>query len=411
MPRVATVLLALVASLPALGGERLAADALAPGPAFDSGQGVPDPATFFLTDHPIPAYRNVEETFPTRRVATVSRPSPLGTGAARFPLKYTAGSQTYGFADFVERDAASAIVILKHGKLVYEGYFHGADPQDLFISFSSGKSIVSTLVGLAVSEGAIGSVDDPVIRYLPEVRGSAYEHASIRNVLEMSSGTSYDEEYDSPTSDIATFATIVAQSQGGLYDFARSFKPVRPPGQQFYYASTDTEILGEVVRRTTHHSLADYMAERLWKPLGAEAPARWTLDAPGSHGREVAAGTLLMRARDYARFGALFAAGGRWNGRQIVPKAWVDVATRPQDPQVDFGKVAPGIGYGYQWWCLPGSAHRYAAEGIHGQFVLIDEPSSVVAVVLSAWPTAWEETKEHEVYDFFDAVVRRLRRP
>src|SRR5262249_40161408 len=137
-----------------------------------------------------------------------------------------------------------------------------------------------------------------------------------------------------------------------------------------------------LVARVTGRSLSAYMSEKLWKPIGAEAPARWIIDQPGARGREMAAGGLLVRLRDYGRFGVLFANGGRVHGEQLLPRGWVELATQPQDPQVQLGKLEPGyaLGYGFQWWCLPGPNHRFTAQGIHGQFVLVDPVKQLVMV-------------------------------
>ena len=302
-------------------------------------------------------------------------------------------------------------MILKDNHILFEGYYLGADEKDTFQSFSAGKSFVSTLVGIAQADGLIKSIEDPVIRYLPEVKGLAYEHAKIRDVLQMASGTSYSEEYTNPDSDIAELTRIMEDSQGGLYDFARSFKSLRPPGTQFYYASADTEILGALVSRVSGQSLSAYMSEKLWKPLGAEAPARWAIDAPGSKGRELAAGGLQITLRDYGRFGLLFAHEGLQGKTRIVPSAWVREATVPRAPYLDYGKVEPGdpSGYGYQWWCIPDAHRSYTAEGIHGQYVMVDPVEHVVVVKLSAWVEAWDDAKARETVAFFEAVTKALR--
>ncbi len=409
--RLVTLALLCLLPLAAKSGEHLPPGALVSAPTYDSGSGVPAPDGFFRTKNTAIAFRNTEEIMPTRRIPTSAKPSPLKPPTAPYNVHYTFDGSSRSVQDFVRRNDTTALVILKDDHIVFEGYYHGAEPTDLFTSFSSGKSFVSTLVGLAVADGHIKSIHDPIRQYLPELTGSAYESATIKQVLQMASGTSYSEDYEDPASDIDAFASLVGRNQGGLYDFARSFKAKRKPGTEFYYATTDTEILGALIARATGKSLSAYMSERLWKPLGAESAGRWTLDQPGSAGREVAGGALQLRARDYARFGALFAHGGAWNGTQIVPSAWVTEATRPQDPYVDFGRVEPGtqIGYGYQWWCMPGAEHRYSAEGIHGQFVFVDPGTKVVVVAMSAWPEAWDEAKAAEAFTFFAAVANSLR--
>jgi len=408
--RVTVALLSMVSAAATLAGTRLTGGELAPAPVFDSGDGVPAPQGWALGPGHPETFRNIPEILPTRRVAPPAVASPLLEPRRPFDLHYTFGGQSRTVAEFAPRTDTTGLLVLKGNQILFEGYYLGADRQDNFLSFSAGKSFVSTLVALAIADGKIASIEDPIAKYLPELKGSAYEPARIRDVLQMSSGTSYTEEYEDPKSDIAEFARIVDAGHGGLYDFARSFKAVRPPGQKFYYASTDTEVLGALVARVTGTSLSAYMSERLWKPLGAQAAARWVIDQPGSAGRELAAGGLQVQLRDYGRFGLLFANGGRVGNRQLLPAGWVETATRPQAPYVDFGHLQPGyaLGYGYQWWCIPGPHHRFTAEGIHGQFVMVDPVEHVVVVKVSAWPRAWEDDKEAETLAFFDAVTSNL---
>jgi CubicO group peptidase (beta-lactamase class C family) len=400
----------LLATAAVTAGQRLGSNELISAPIYDAGSGVPGPAAMFTTPNTAVTYRNIEEIFPTRRIAAGGTASSLMAGMTP-DIHYQYGGATHSLADFVTRTDTTGLLILKGDTVLFEGYYQGADPEDLFMSFSTGKSFVSTLVGIALGEGKIKSLNDPIMSYLPELKGSAYETATIKQVLQMATGTSYTEEYEDKNSDIAEFAAIIARGKGGLYDFARSFKASEKPGTRFYYATTNTEILGALIARVTGQPISEYMSEKLWRPLGAEAPARWILDQPGSAGREVAGGGLQIRLRDYGRFGLLFANLGRWHGRQLLPAGWVEQATRPADPYVDFGKLLPNypLGYGYQWWCLPGPNHRFTAQGIHGQFVLVDPVEHLVVVKLSSWRHAWEDDKEAETYAFFAAVADAVK--
>ena len=392
--------------------KRLPANQLAPAPAFDAGDGVPGLAEVAVTEHPAAAFRNAEEIFPTRRVADSGTPSPFTTAEAPLEISYRFDDTGYTLADFVARNDATALLILKGDRILFEGYYQGAGPTDSFLSFSLAKSFVSTLVGFAVADGHIHDITDPVIRYLPELKGSAYETATIKQVLQMASGTGFsDENYTATDVDMAGFFGVLVRSRGGLYDYARSYRAARKPGEAFQYASTDTEILGALIARTTHRSVSAYLSEKLWRPMGAEAPARWVLDQSGSAGRETAAGGLVARLRDYGRFGLLYANLGQWQGSQLLPPGWVEAATRPSDPFVDYGALASGypLGYGLHWWCLPGSNRRFSAEGIHGQFIAVDPVQKLVVVKLSSWQEAWDARKEAEFYAFFEAVADAVR--
>ncbi len=390
---------------------RLSGADLQPAPEFDAGDRVPSRQGWALGPGRPETFRNMAEMLPTRRIATSEKPYPLSRAKQPLALSYEYGGAKYSIDDFAHRTGTTGLLILKGDEILYEGYYDGADDKDTFQSFSAGKSFVSTLLALAKADGKIRSLEDPVSAYLPEVKGSAYEHAKIRDVLQMSSGTAYNEEYEDPNSDIAEFARIMEANQGGLYDFARSFKAIRPPGTKFYYASTDTEILGALIARVTGKSLSAYMSEKLWKPIGAEAPARWLIDAPGAKGREMAAGGLQVTLRDYGRFGRLFANDGMIHGKRLLPAGWVAEATVPRAPYVQYGKLEPNdpTGYGYQWWCIPDEHHSFTAEGIHGQFVMVDPIEHVVVVKLSAWEHAWDDSMSEETFAFFEAVTHALK--
>ncbi len=409
-----TALGAAILSLVACGaaaGERLPASELRPAPVFDAGDAVPGRTDWALGKSSPATFRSLQEILPSRLVAAGPTPSALLEPTKPFKVEYSFEGKTHSLEDFPARTDTTGLLVLKGNQILFEGYYQGADSRDQFISFSTGKSFVSTLLALAIGDGKIASIEDPIIKYLPEVAGSAYAKARIKDVLQMSSGTSYSEEYEDPHSDIKSYAATVNNNVGGLYDFARSFKAVRPPGQKFYYASTDTEILGALIARATGKSLSAFMSEKLWQPIGAEAAARWLIDQPGAAGREMAAGGLLVRLRDYGRFGLLFANGGRWNGQQLLPAGWTEAATRPQAPQVDYGKLDAGypLGYGYQWWCFPGPNHRFTAQGIHGQFVMVDPVENLVVVKLSSWAHAWDDAKEAETYALFEAIGAALK--
>lgn len=393
------------------GGPRLEGADLKPSPPFDAGDGVPGARHWALVDTKAVTLRNIAEILPTRRIAPPATASVLREPTAPFDVTYTYEGKSYSLAEFASRTDTTGLLILKGNRIVFEDYYQGADRQDTFMSFSAGKSVVSTLVALAIKDGKIKSVEDPVIKYLPEVAGSAYATAKLRDLLQMASGTGFVEEYEDAGSDIAHFAELVDQGQGGVYDFVRSFKSVRPPGTKFVYASADTEVVGALIARVTGKSLAEYMSEKLWKPIGAGAPARWIIDQPGAAGREMAAGGLQMQLRDYGRFGLLFANDGRVGKQQILPAGWVAEATRPRGTYVDYGHLEPGspMGYGYFWWLFPGPHQRFTAEGIHGQFVMVDPVEKLVVVKLSSWPSAWVDEKEVETYAFFDAVSAATR--
>ncbi|GGF82076.1 hypothetical protein GCM10011402_38350 [Paracoccus acridae] len=277
-----------------------------------------------------------------------------------------------------ERNATS-LIVLHDGAILFEDYFLDTGPDDHRISWSIAKSWLSVLFGIIQAEGSIGSLDDPVVRYAPELIGTAYEGVSIHDVLTMSSGVAFDEDYSDFWSDGNRMGRLLAIG-GSMDAFAASFsKRDRNPGEEWKYVSLDTHVLGMVIRGATGRSLEDLMQEKLVAPLGLQADGFYLTD---SHGTAFALGGLNFTSRDYARFAAMVLADGFWNGRQIVPADWLTEATRPQ------ARTKPGAKrYGYQWW-IPsdGQEGEFQAEGIYGQYIYFNQLLDVAIIMTAADP-------------------------
>jgi len=279
--------------------------------------------------------------------------------------------------DWIAARNVTALVVLKDGAIVYENYFKGTGPDDRRISWSVAKSYLSALVGVLLDEGKIASLDDPVTRYAPSLKDGAYDGASLRNVLHMASGVTFDEDYLDYDSDINRMGRVVALG-GKLDDFAADLTDsFAKPGSQWQYVSIDTHVVGMVVRGATGRSIPDLLSEKIIAPLGLEHAPYYITDGAGT---AFVLGGLNMTTRDYARFGQMFAQGGNWNGQQIVPAAWVASSTSATAPTAE-GK----IGYGYQWWVPVGAAAgEYMARGIYGQYIYIDTARGVVIATNAA---------------------------
>ena len=380
--------------------------------------GAPDVGTretWLAPAHNAAAFQNMEELFPSRAVKAGGQAYALVPAATPFSPTYQLDGETRTVENFMASNEVSSLLILKGNTILLERYARGADADTRFVSFSMGKSVVSTLIGLAIAEGKIGGLDDPIARYLPDVKGGAYETATIRDLLEMSSGASFDEAYAQAGSPIARFIGVFARNQGGLYDFAKAFPSAGRPGARFNYASADTEVLGAMLTQALGEPISAYLSRKVWAPMGAQTEARWLLDAPGAQGHEVAAGGILATARDYGRFGLLFAHGGELNGQRIVPADWVAAATRPNRPQVQYGALGTRIpyGYGYQWWLSPQRDGAFMAIGIHGQYIIVDPKRDLVIVKTSAWPAAGDGPRAVETLAFYRGVAAAAdaRRP
>jgi CubicO group peptidase (beta-lactamase class C family) len=368
-------------------------------------------ANFTAPEYSSASFRSMDRIFSTRRVPRSGPVSPLDRAAEPFTVRYRYDGVERGVGDLIERTDATGLLVLHDGTILYEGYYRGADEASRFLSMSVGKSFVSTLVGLAIGDGKIESVADPVTRYLPELLGTGYDGVAIEHILQMSSGVDFTEEYDQPDSDVFKLFAPMIDGKGRLNQVAASFGRAREPGSKFYYASNDTQILGMLVARVTGRALSAYMAEKLWGPLGAESDALWLIDHDGDEGMEMAFGGLNVTLRDYGRFGLLMAREGRVGGKQLLPAGWVERATVPRSEQVMHGKLYPdyAMGYGYQWWCFPPPGRAFTGEGVFGQLLMVDPDLDLVVVKTSAWPVAWDDAKEAESYAFFHAVRDQMK--
>jgi CubicO group peptidase (beta-lactamase class C family) len=329
-------------------------------------------------------FREMSSIYPVRVVRRSSRPAPFERGSPfALPQTFAYGDRTLDTTELLARTETTGLLVVKDGRTVFEEYWLGNDATTQSVSWSVCKSFVSALIGIAIGEGAIGSVADPVTRYAPELAGSAYDGVRLKDVLQMSSGARWNEDYSDPQSDISRFGRLLVD--GTSFDeFAASCVREKPPGTYNRYNSTDTHVLGMVVRRATGRSLAEYLREKLWEPLGMEADGFWIVDTRGA---EFAGGGLNAILRDYAKLGLLYMNGGICRGVQVVPEAWVHESTTPDAPH-----VTPGVressqnpaGYGYQWW-VPDLSGAYCAIGIYGQFVYVDPKARVVIAKTSAY--------------------------
>jgi CubicO group peptidase (beta-lactamase class C family) len=279
-----------------------------------------------------------------------------------------------GVGDWIAERGVTALMVLRRGEVVFEDYYLGTGRDDLRVSWSVAKSFLATLFGIFVENGAIASLDDPVTKYAPALTGSAYDGASIRNVLNMASGVAFNEDYADFWSDINRMGRVIALG-GSLDDFAAGLTERRAePGTAFHYVSIDTHVLGMVLRGATGQSVPELMAEHIFAPLGLEADPHYLADGEGV---AFVLGGLNLTTRDYARFGQFILQGGRWGEVQVVPETWVMEMT---------AESAPGERprYGYQWW-LPndGRPGEVFAQGVYGQFIWIDRDAGVVVAVNS----------------------------
>ena len=284
--------------------------------------------------------------------------------------------------DYIKFSNTSAFLVLKDGKIIFEQYSNGDSANSRHMSFSVAKSFVSALVGVALSEGKITSIDEPIQKYLPELDSPTFTGVTIKHILQMSSGVKFNEDYTDPNSDINEMVGAV-QTMSFL-QYINSLERAHKPGTYNHYASVNPQLLGILLIRVTGKSLTDYSAEKLWKPMGMEKTGYWSLD---NEGLEIAMGGMAATARDYARLGLLYLNKGRVGEKQVLSEAWVNDSIIPNEPHLMPGKNPNSssiFGYQYQWWMPPNYDGDFLARGIWGQNIYVHPKNRVVIVKLSA---------------------------
>ena len=323
-------------------------------------------------------------------------------GTAR-PLKRAPEPAALGVQAFLDANRDTGLLVLKGDTVLAERYQYARKPSDRFTSMSMAKTVVAMLLGIALSEQKIRSIDDLAQDYVPALKGQPYGETKLRHLLMMSSGVKFDERYDGHD-DVSILAerTFYQKGPGGA-DTVRGFtERVRPAGEKFSYASAETQVLALVLRAAVGSTLSDYLSEKIWKPMGAEADATWLVDAGGY---ELGYVGLNATLRDWGRLGMLLANYGELDGRQIIPAEWVREATTAHGPQFEPGVATKYNGYGYQTWLIRNGG--FALLGVRGQGVFV-EPRSKVVIVHAAVHATPADPALADQFRFFFATLRVL---
>lgn len=353
-------------------------------------------------------FQHMDQIFATRTVKAGNNVWVLPEKPVSLDDGYTLDGETVSLAAYLEATSTNALVVVKDGAIVHESYRNGSDANTRFMTFSVAKSYVSTLIGLALDDGFIKSLDDKVTDYLPEMAGSGYDGPTIRNLLHMRSGVEWQEIYqfgsDTQLTQVHDNSLVAYKYRWCDYAANDSVASPNKPGEVFNYATLDTSVLGCVLERAVGKTGAEYMSEKLWKPAGMENDAYWVMDGPEDVGREFFGAGLNATARDHARFGLMFLNKGQANGKQIVPADWVDEATIPDE---GFEPTAEGepFGYQYQWWTIPGS-DAYSAIGLFHQFIYVDPENNLVIVKASHTPDPVGHDEEN--LELFRQITEKL---
>ena len=339
-----------------------------------------DRSNWWSQGYLVDSHSRLDEIFPARRVARAAAPRPLRRAAREPAIAYQFEGRSHTLDDYLSRHPATGLLIARGDTILVERYQYGRRDTHRFTSWSMAKTITAMLVGIALDEGRIRSIDDRPDAYVPELAGTEYGLTPIRHLLTMSSGVKFIEVY-SGHDDVSLLVadTFAGGGPGGPSAVVGFNHRLRPPGRRFSYASSETHVLGLVLRAAVGRPLADYLSDRIWKPMGAEADATWLVDNAGQESAYCCVNAVL---RDYARLGLLLAHDGRLGDRQIIPRSWMHAATTvpPESWHLKPYAATRYFGYGYQTWILPGERRAFALLGVRGQAIYVDPSSKLVLV-------------------------------
>jgi len=367
-------------------------------------------SSLFTGVEQIDNFNRMHQMFPVTAMPAADQPYSFQVAeSVPLPTEFSYGGKRVETEEFLARTDTGAVLVVKDGAIQFEQYWRSGGQTQTWLSMSVAKSFISALIGIAIEQGHIRDINDPITDYAPELAGSAYDNVAIKDILQMSSGASWNEDYGDPESDINRFARVFALG-GSMNKFATTLTREMAPGTYNRYNSTDTQALGMLLTAATGRSITEYMIENLWHPMGAEHTGYWLTDADNM---EMAFGGLNITARDYAKLGELYRLGGAFNGQQIVPADWVSASIVADAPHLIPG-VNPAsdwpLGYGYQWWIPEGIAGEFMAIGVYNQFIYIAPESNTVIVKLSAnsaygTPEDKDASSEFESIEFFRAIA------
>jgi CubicO group peptidase (beta-lactamase class C family) len=322
-------------------------------------------------------FRRMYERFPSDRAAHGMQVHALPAGK---PLALDGGGGTTKLAAYMAKYHVAGVMVLQDGRVRLERYALGLRPDQRWISFSVAKSATSVLLGIALQQGYVHSMGDRLGRYIPELRGSAYADVTVEQLLTMTSGVRWNEDYDDAKSDVAQmYLGQCVAGEAHVLSYLKKLPRQWPAGTHWNYNTAETDLLGILVQRATHRSLAAYLSETIWKPYGMASDAYWIKDE--CDGSDSGGSGLSATLGDYARLGQFMLGGGRIDGKPMLAKAWLDGAFR-KHADTD----APDRGYGYLWWTDADGS--YSAVGIFGQMIYVDPARKLVIAQVASWPAA-----------------------
>jgi CubicO group peptidase (beta-lactamase class C family) len=379
-----------------------------------AGAGYPkgDRTTFYDVGTAVGSHSHLDEIFPARLVHKAPAPSRLAR-VAEPPITWRFQGADLTLDDYLGRNPTTGLLIARGDTILVERYQYGRTDRHRFTSWSMAKTVTAMLVGIAIAEGHIRSVDDLAAAYVPALAGTEYGRTSLRHLLQMSSGVRFREDNTDSDDGMRLVAdTYLLRGAGGPGAVTSYNERAAPAGTKFSYASVESQVLGLVLRAATRLPPAEYLESRIWRPIGAEADATWLID---NSGQEAAFCCLNAVLRDYARLALLLAHEGNWRARQIIPAAWIREATttRADQPHLWPGVATRAFGYGYQTWIIPGrirpgDRRMFMLWGVRGQRIYVDPQTRLVMVNTAVHKRSVDGAALRETDALWAAVVSRL---
>ena len=353
---------------------------------------------FWDTEKKIEGFKNIRELLPTRIINKSDYPLSLSYGLDDFSdISYRYKNNTYTIQDYINKFKVGGLIILRNGKILHEEYNFGNNQESRWISFSVTKSVTSMLLGAAIKDGFIKNVEEPVVTYLPHLIDSSYRDVTIKQVLHMSSGIKWNEDYTDPYSDVSLASGLNSLE---LYSYLNKLGKSSNPGEKFNYNTGEANLIGGIVRSAIGNNLSTYLEQKIWKPFGMEHDAYWVLD--NDYSLELGGCCINATLRDYSRIG-LFAMnkGITREGIAVLPTNWIDESTNPSN-NLKY--------YGYQWWLDGPEYESFYADGIFGQFIWIDPSSKIVVAMQSVWDSAASQESMDHRRNFMIALIKKINK-
>jgi len=368
--------------------------AAAPPPAAPIAHERPSDMLGWTPEQQALGFRSIGRLFTTHTVRSGDHVRFLPKSRKSLDIRFAVGATSYSVASYMAAQRISGLLVIKDGRILLERYGLGRRPRDTWTGFSVTKSVTSILVGAALKDGAIKSLDDPVTRYLPEMKGSAYDDVTVRDLITMTSGVRWTEAYGDPNSDVVRIGSWKGEpGVDPIVSYMRTLPRVDPPGKVFHYKSGEADLVAVLVARATGKPLADYLSQKIWRPFGMERNGVWITDAAGV---ERGGCCLSMSLRDYARLGLFMLNADGPLERRVLPEGWIAQSTSPQVP-TGRGDTS----YGYMWWIRPG---EFQAFGIFGQMIDVTPAQHLVTVINADWPSTGDRDLAATRQAFLDAV-------